>query len=55
MGQAALIAAGADPKWAKKQRGGLFNIQTRQGRIQIIFNSQIGGDHSDHLHIGIRR
>jgi hypothetical protein len=49
-GQAALIAAGANRKWALKQRGGLYNI----GNHQIIFNTsgvQNGGDHTDHLHI----
>jgi hypothetical protein len=50
MGQAALIAAGANPVWARKQTGGLFNINGRQ----IIFNSMEGGNHYDHLHIGIR-
>ena len=50
MGQAALIAAGADPAWAKRQRGGLYNI----GGFQIIFNSNIGGNHFNHLHVGIR-
>lgn len=48
MGQAALIAAGADPKWARKQRGGLYNI----GGRQIIFNTHEGGDHTNHLHLG---
>jgi hypothetical protein len=49
-GQAALIAAGANRKWAMKQRGGLYNI----GNHQIIFNTsgvQNGGNHMDHLHI----
>lgn len=50
LGQAALIAAGADPRWARKQRGGLFNI----GGFQVIFNSMEGGNHYNHLHIGIR-
>lgn len=47
MGQAALIAAGMSPKRARKIRGGLFNINGHQ----IIFNTQEGGDHTDHLHI----
>jgi hypothetical protein len=49
MGQAALIAAGADPKWARRQKGGLYNINGRQ----IIFNTTQGGDHWDHLHVGV--
>lgn len=49
LGQAALIAAGADPKWARSQKGGLFNINGKQ----VIFNTQQGGDHTDHLHVGL--
>jgi len=48
MGQAALIAAGADPRWARRQSGGLFNVHGRQ----IIFNTHEGGDHTNHLHLG---
>jgi hypothetical protein len=57
MGQDALIAAGADPDWARKQRGGLYNIKTPGGgRAQIIFNTNGPGigDHTDHLHIGLK-
>jgi len=50
LGQAALIAAGADPAWARRQEGGLYNI----GGFQIIFNSNIGGNHWNHLHVGVR-
>jgi hypothetical protein len=38
------------PKEARKQRGGLFNI----GGYQIIFNTNEGGNHYNHLHVGIR-
>jgi hypothetical protein len=48
MGQAALIAAGADPKWARKQTGGLYNV----GGRQIIFRTTEGGNHWNHLHLG---
>lgn len=51
LGQAALIAAGMSPAEAAKQKGGLFNV----GGYQVIFNTGIGGDHTDHLHVGIRR
>lgn len=53
IGQAALIAAGADPAWARKQRGGLYNI----GGRQIIFNTSGKGvgDHTGHLHVSGRR
>jgi hypothetical protein len=47
LGQAALIAAGMPRNEALKQHGGLFNV----GNHQIIFNTHIGGDHTDHLHI----
>jgi hypothetical protein len=50
LGQAALIAAGMSPREARKQKGGLFNV----GGRQIIFNSMEGGNHYNHLHIGIR-
>jgi hypothetical protein len=53
IGQAALIAAGMDPKKARKQTGGGFNV----GDWQIIFNTNAKGwgDHTTHLHIGRRR
>jgi hypothetical protein len=47
LGRLALIAAGANPRWAMKQTGGLFNV----GGHQIIFNTHIGGDHTNHLHV----
>lgn len=49
LGQAALIAAGADPTWALKQKGGVYNINGKQ----IIFNSNVGGNHWNHLHVGV--
>lgn len=51
MGQAALIDAGMNPREARKQNGGLFNVNG----AQIIFNTQEGGDHTDHLHYQPRR
>jgi hypothetical protein len=50
LGQDALIAAGMPAREARKQTGGLFNI----GRYQVIFNSNEGGNHYDHLHVGLR-
>jgi hypothetical protein len=47
LGQAALIAAGMSPKKARKQRGGLYNV----GGAQIIFATNEGGNHHDHLHV----
>lgn len=55
MGQSALIAAGMDPQKARQQTGGLFNVPLPGGgRAQIIFNSNIGGNHYNHLHVGIK-
>lgn len=51
LGRIALMQAGMPRKEAMKVRGGLFNV----GGKQIIFNTQEGGDHTDHLHIGNRR
>lgn len=51
LGQAALIEAGMPARQARRQTGGLFNV----GNWQIIFNTQEGGDHTDHLHYGRRR
>jgi hypothetical protein len=50
LGQAALIAAGMDPSQARKKQGGLYNV----GGRQIIFNTHQGGNHTDHLHVGVR-
>ena len=49
LGQEALIAAGMPRAKALQQTGGLFNI----GRYQIIFNSMEGGNHFNHLHVGV--
>ena len=51
-GQAALIAAGMDPAQARKTKGGLFTLRDKHGvRHQVIFNTNQGGNHFDHLHI----
>lgn len=52
LGYLALLEAGMSKKEALKaaRKGGLYNV----GGYQIIFATQIGGDHSDHLHVGIR-
>lgn len=50
MGRAALVAAGMSPEKASRVNGGLFNV----GGYQVIFNSMTGGNHYNHLHIGIR-
>lgn len=54
LGQDALTAAGMSEKEARTKTGGLFNLHYGGKRIQIIFNTQQGGDHTNHLHIGVR-
>lgn len=51
LGQNALIAAGMDPAEARKQTGGVFNVNG----FQILFNTNTGGNHFNHLHIGVGR
>jgi hypothetical protein len=53
LGYIALVRAGMNPAEAKKasRRGGLFDV----GGYQVIFATSIGGNHFDHLHVGIRR
>lgn len=52
LGYIALVRAGMSPAAARKAQrtGGLFNV----GGYQIIFATNIGGNHHDHLHVGIR-
>ena len=52
-GRAALVAAGMDPRKARKAPGGLYNVNGHQ----IIFGvsgQQYGGNHLDHLHISAK-
>jgi hypothetical protein len=51
LGQDALIAAGANPGWARKQTGGVFNVNG----YNILFNTSVGGNHYNHLHVGLGR
>lgn len=54
LGQQALIAAGMDPAQARQQHGGLFNLPYgKHRRIQVIFNTNQGGNHYNHLHVGV--
>jgi hypothetical protein len=50
MGHAALIAAGMPAAQARRIKGGLFNV----GGYQVIFNTTEGGNHYNHLHVGLR-
>lgn len=49
-GRAALIAAGMPRAQALKANGGLYNV----GSHQIIFLTNEGGNHYDHLHVSAR-
>jgi hypothetical protein len=54
LGQDALVAAGWSRSRANAEHGGLFTLNYPNGcRIQIIFNTEEGGDHYNHLHVGI--
>jgi hypothetical protein len=55
LGRAALIAAGMSPAKAQEIEGGAFTMNYKGDRVQIIFNSNVGGDHWHYLHVGIRR
>jgi hypothetical protein len=52
LGYIALVRAGMSAAEAKRasRKGGLFNV----GGYQIIFATNVGGNHYDHLHVGIR-
>lgn len=53
---AALVAAGVSPSKAKKmaKQGGLFTLNHEGRRIQVIWKTYEGGNHHNHVHIGIR-
>lgn len=54
LGQDALIAAGMPVKEARQAKGGIYNLPYgRKRRIQIIFNTTEGGNHWNHLHVGV--
>jgi hypothetical protein len=52
---AALQAAGvpAGRALACARRGGAFTAFTRGWRVQVIWKSDIGGNHFDHVHVGL--
>lgn len=49
LGQDALIAAGMPEEEARRQTGGVFNVNG----YQILFNTNTGGNHYNHLHVGV--
>lgn len=38
---------------ALARKGGVFNYQTPRGRVQILWRTMTGGNHFDHVHIGV--
>ena len=54
--RAAYIASGIDPIKATEysKKGALRNIFTNNRRIQIIWRTGVGGNHHDHIHVGVR-
>lgn len=53
MGQAALVALGKPRSWALQQKGGLYTFNHNGKRYQVIFNTTQGGNHWNHLHVGV--
>lgn len=50
LGRAALMYAGMSPAEAAQQNGGVYNL----GGLQILFNTMSGGNHFNHLHVGVK-
>jgi hypothetical protein len=50
LGRKALVAAGMPWQEASKIDGGWFNV----GGLNILFNTMEGGNHFNHLHVGLR-
>lgn len=54
LGRQALIAAGMPASEANKATGGIYNVPYGQHRrIQVIFNTNAGGNHHNHVHVGV--
>jgi hypothetical protein len=53
---AALVAAGVSKHRARQmaRRGGLYTLNYKGRRIQVIWKTYAGGNHHNHVHIGIR-
>jgi hypothetical protein len=35
------------------RKGGVFNVETPEGRVQILWKTLVGGDHYNHVHAGL--
>lgn len=54
LGRNALIALGMSAAEAGRAQGGIYNLPYGHGRrIQVIFNTNAGGDHHNHVHVGV--
>lgn len=50
LGRLALVQAGMSRRDARKATGGIYNV----GGYQVIFRTNEGGNHWNHLHVGVR-
>lgn len=54
LGRQALVALGMPRAEAQRAGGGIYNLPYgRHRRIQVIFNTNAGGNHHDHVHVGV--
>lgn len=54
LGRAALVALKImPPERAKRENGGVYNGTVNGVRYQVLFNTTQGGNHYNHLHIGV--
>lgn len=53
---AALILAGMSPNQARSeaQKGGVWNLSKGNRRYQILWKTMVGGNHHNHVHIGVK-
>lgn len=53
--EASLVVAGVSPTRARAiaRRGGLCDVYTGKQRVQVIWKTRTGGNHYDHIHIGL--
>lgn len=41
---------------AMARKGGVFNFQTKKyGRVQVLWKTNVGGNHFNHVHVGVRK
>lgn len=54
---AAMVVAGLDEQAAlhRANQGGLFNLCSKGYRVQVLYRTMTGGDHFNHVHVGLRK